>query len=208
MEIVSVNIGKAVPFDNPVGSTGIFKTPQNGPVTVGPYGCEGDDVCDLDNHGGLDQAVYMYGLPDYAFWARELAREMTPGLFGENLTISGLASQDILVGDRFEIGELVLEATAPRIPCVTFGVRMGEGGWVKRFHAANRPGVYGRVLQAGVVEAGMPVHHIRYAGEPIPLIELMYDYKAPSAERMRRLMQAPIHRDLVARYTARLAAGA
>jgi MOSC domain-containing protein YiiM len=147
-------------------------------------------------------------LPDYEFWAEELGREMTPGLFGENLTVAGLASQEILVGDRFQIGEVVLEATAPRIPCATFAVKMGDSHWVKRFHAANRPGVYGRVLQAGKVEAGMPVRHIRFAGEPIPLVELMYDYKAPSPERMRRLMQAPIHRDLVAKYTERLAGGA
>ena len=32
----------------------------------------------------------------------------------------------------------------------------------------------------------------------------MSDYKNPSPERVRWLMQAPIHRDLVAKYTEKL----
>ncbi|MDR3474891.1 MAG: MOSC domain-containing protein [Devosia sp.] len=207
MHILSVNLGRPEHIPGHAAPTGILKRPVEGPVAVGPLGLATDAIMDTKNHGGLDQAVYIYGQPDYDFWSAELGREMPPGLFGENLTIAGLESQKILIGDRFEIGEALFEVTLPRIPCRTFAARMGDSHWVKRFFAVNRPGVYVRVLQPGPVEAGMTARRIPFGGEPVPLIELMHDYKRPSPERMRWLLKAPIHRDLVVRYNDLLAQG-
>ena len=207
MQLVAVNIGRAEHIPGYTPLTGICKRPVDGPVAIGELGLADDAILDRKHHGGPDQAVYLYGQPDYDFFEREFGQSFPPGLFGENLTIAGLDSRTVKVGDRFAIGEVVLEATAPRIPCATFAARMGDPHWVKRFFAANRPGVYARVLQPGPVEAGMPVRHTPYAGEPVLLTELMSDYKAPSPERMRRLLRAPIQRKLVERYTARLAQG-
>ncbi len=207
LQVLSVNVGRPEHIEGHKALTGICKRPATGPVEIGPLGLRHDAVMDTKNHGGLDQAVYLYGQPDYEFWAAELGRPMPPGLFGENLTVAGLESQKVLIGDRFEIGDTLLEVTSPRIPCATFAARMGDSQWVKRFFAVNRPGVYVRVLRPGRIEAGMTVRHTPFAGEPIPMIELMYDYKRPAPERMRWLLQAPIHRDLVARYTDMLAQG-
>ena len=207
MQVLSVNVGRPAHIEGHGALTGILKLPVAGPVEIGPLGLAGDAVMDTRNHGGPDQAVYIYGQPDYDFWSAELGRPMLPGRFGENLTIAGLESQKVLIGDRFEIGGVLFEVTSPRIPCATFAARMGDNLWVRRFFAVNRPGVYVRVLKPGSVEAGMTVRHLPFAGEPIPLVELMHDYKRPSPERMRWLLQAPIHRDLVARYNDLLAQG-
>jgi MOSC domain-containing protein YiiM len=207
MKILSVNIGRPEHIDGYKPLTGICKKPVAGAVAVGPYGLAGDAVMDTKNHGGLDQAVYLFGQPDYDVITAATGRAFTPGLFGENLTVAGLESQKVLIGDRFEVGELLLEASCPRIPCATFSARMHDPGWVKTFFAINRPGVMTRVLRPGPVEAGMAVRHIPFAGPRVPLIELMTDYKSPAPERMRYLMQAPIHRDLVAAYEDRLAQG-
>lgn len=207
MRLLAVSIGKAEYIPGHKALTGICKHAVAGPVAIGAYGLERDAVMDTRNHGGLDQAVYLYGQPDYDFFAAALGRALAPGLFGENLLVSGLESRRIHIGDRFEIGDVLLEATSPRNPCATFAARMGDPHWVKSFHAAGRPGVYGRVLRPGPVEAGMAVRHIPFAGEPIPVTELMHDYKKPSADRMRYLLKAPIHRDLVAQYEAALAQG-
>jgi len=160
---------------------------------------------DTKNHGGLDQAVYLYGEPDYAYFASDLGRAMPPGLFGENLTVAGLESATINIGDRLTIGDVVLEVTSPRNPCATFAARMGDPHWVKYFFAAGRLGIYGRVLETGSVEAGMPVVLTRFAGPAIPVNELSHDYKNPSSARMRYLLQAPLHRELRSQYEAALA---
>src|SRR5690606_18740529 len=90
VHLLSVNIGKSVPFDNNVGKTAIFKQPQTGPVAVHELGLTGDEIADLKHHGGLDQAVYLYGQPDYDWWESAESRPMTAAMFGENLTIAGL----------------------------------------------------------------------------------------------------------------------
>ena len=49
---------------------------------------------------------------------------------------------------------VVLEVSAPRIPCTTFAGAMGERGWIKTFTKAAKPGAYLRVLSPGTVQAG------------------------------------------------------
>ena len=62
-------------------------------------------------------------------------------MFGENLTLSSFGSGEVRIGDRFRVGQALLEVTSPRIPCATFATRMGESNWIKRFGEARRPGL-------------------------------------------------------------------
>ena len=147
MHLLAVNRARPEHIPGHAALTGICKHPVEA-LAIAPRGVEGDAVMDTRNHGGPDQAVYLYGRPDYEVFERDLGRELPPGLFGENLTVAGLESQSIHVGDRFAIGDVLLEATAPRIPCATFAARMGDPNWVRRFFAAKRPGVYAACWRA------------------------------------------------------------
>jgi MOSC domain-containing protein YiiM len=160
---------------------------------VGRLGLVGDTVADQKNHGGPDQAVYLYSRADYEWWERELGHALDAGTFGENLTLSALG-RDARPGDRLRIGSALLELTAPRIPCAVFANRMADPDWVKRFRAAERPGAYARVLEEGDVSAGDAVEWIP-SGEPHPtlieLFRLFYDRKA-HATALRRALAAPV----------------
>ncbi len=145
--------------------TGIAKSPSDGPLAVrapGPRqgglgsGVVGDSVCDPRHHGGDDQAVYAYAREDLDAWQSQLGRELTNGMFGENITTSGVDVNNCLVGERWSIGSggLILEATSPRIPCKTFSTWLGVPGWIKAFTAEARPGAYFRVIAPGTLEAG------------------------------------------------------
>lgn len=198
MKLVSVNVGKAQPIAAKSGETGIYKRPAAGPVRVTNEGLEGDTISDTKNHGGPDQAVYLYGLPDYAWWSAALGKPLEPGTFGENLTVAGLESAELSVGDRFFVGDTVLEVTAPRVPCVTLAVRMGDPAFVKRFRHAERPGVYLRVLQEGQVQVGDPVrlepHKGDASGETLGVLELFRHFYEPRLDEatLRRHLAAPI----------------
>jgi MOSC domain-containing protein YiiM len=194
MHLLSVNIGQPLLLPEAKGATGIFKQPTTGPVRLTRLGLAGDAVCDTKNHGGPDQAVYIYGAPDYAWWAAELGRELAPGTFGENLTVADLESAALNIGDRLQVGEALLEVTAPRIPCVTLAARMGDPAFVKRFRAAERPGVYCRVLGEGAVRAGDAVALTPYAGETVSALEMFRDHFASkrSEAALRRYLAAPI----------------
>jgi MOSC domain-containing protein YiiM len=196
MKILSVNVGKAEPFEHTTPKvTGIFKKPQTGPVQISAYGLVGDAICDLDHHGGLDQAVYLYGQPDYDFWSAELGRALEPGTFGENLTIANLESAKINLGDRFVLGSLVMEVNSPRIPCRTFAARMDDKFFAKKFLAANRPGIYCRVLSEGPVQAGDVLEHAPFVGEQVSVIEMNETWNRNNLTRaeVQRLLATPIH---------------
>jgi MOSC domain-containing protein YiiM len=196
MKILSVNIGKPVKKEwTKSGSTGIYKQPVEGAVPVGKFGLERDAICDLKHHGGEDQAVYLYGQPDYDFWSQELGRELEPGTFGENLTVEGLESAKICIGDRFVNGSLVMEVNSPRIPCNTFAQRMGDKLFPKKFLAANRPGVYCRVLSDGWVQAGDILEYLPFAGVKVLAIEMNATWNNPNVSQAakERFLATPIH---------------
>lgn len=196
MNLLNINIGRMTPLPGVkgVGQTGIFKTPVAGPVMVTTLGLEGDAIADTRHHGGPDQAVYVYGAPDYAWWAAELGRPLLPGTFGENLTLDGLASAVLSVGDRLHLAEVVLEVTAPRIPCATLAARMGEPAFVKRFRAAERPGVYCRVIREGQAAAGEVVRLEPHPGPTITVLEMFRDYYANEWDeaKLRHHLAAPV----------------
>jgi MOSC domain-containing protein YiiM len=191
-----VNVGAERPIEGakPSGKTGIFKEPVDGPVRISTLGLSGDAISDTENHGGVDQAVYVFGVPDYEWWSEELGRSLAPGTFGENLTVTGLRSAEALIGDRLRVGSVVLEVTAPRIPCVTLAARMGDRLFLKRFRRAERPGLYCRVLREGEVRTGDEVAYERYEGETISALEMFRDFFDPdgSEEMVRRHLAAPI----------------
>lgn len=152
--VISVNVGaleSLVPGSR--AKSGICKHPVLGPVLCDAQGLVGDAIGDTRHHGGVDQALYLYSADDYAWWSKELGRKCTAGLFGENLTL-GAWWPAPRVGDRVQFGDVLLELTAPRIPCNTLATRMEDPRFVQRYARAVRPGAYARVLQSGAMEAG------------------------------------------------------
>ncbi|MGI8650466.1 MAG: MOSC domain-containing protein [Rubrobacter sp.] len=199
MELVSVNVGasRAIAGAGKSGFTGIFKEPQSEAVSVGKLGLSGDTISDTENHGGPDQAIHVYGVPDYEWWSGELGRELEPGTFGENLTVSGFRSASMNVGDKLLIEDVVLEITGPRIPCATISARMNDRLFVKKFRFAERPGVYCRVLCGGEVWSGQEVLLEPYSGEvepPLSVIESFREFFGPdhSEATLRRHLASPI----------------
>jgi MOSC domain-containing protein YiiM len=196
MELISVNIGgmRTQQKGDRLEATGIYKLPTHEPVEITRLGIEADFIGDADNHGGPDQAIYVYGLEDYAWWSGALKRELLPGTFGDNLTISDLESAGFNVGDRLRIGAALLEVSAPRIPCATLARRMGDPMFVKKYRRAERPGLYCRVIQEGVVQAGDSVEIESFPGDAVGVLELFREYYVRRKDQatLRRLLRAPI----------------
>jgi MOSC domain-containing protein YiiM len=169
MHILSVNRGKVAPlFVSDSGVTqsvvsGIRKQMVDGPVQVGKLGVEGDEQADLTVHGGLEKAVYLYPHEHYAFWENTLLTvlkkptQLAPGAMGENLTTLGIKENDLWVGDRLQMGEVLLEVTEPRAPCFKFAARMGFRHAVKHMLQSGFTGVYLKVIQQGSVQAKVSI---------------------------------------------------
>jgi MOSC domain-containing protein YiiM len=196
MKLISINAGTQQTQINKGRTeiTGIYKTALQGPVQITKLGIADDFIGSPKHHGGPDQALYIYGEADYEWWANETGKEMHTGLFGENLTISELESSSFNIGDFLYIGEVTLQVTSPRIPCSTFATRMGDPQWVKKFRAAERPGLYVRVIREGSVSTGEEVRVEKYSGKTISLIEMYRDYyeSDKTEETIQKLLDAPV----------------
>jgi MOSC domain-containing protein YiiM len=196
MNVFSINRGRAEPITNAKksGVTGIYKRPVNGAVAITREGVADDVICDRKNHGGPDQAIYIYGMPEYAWWSDELGYQVLPGTFGENLTLTDFLSASMAIGDQLHIGDVILEVTAPRIPCVTLARRMDDPAFLVRFRAAARPGVYCRVISEGSIQVGDPVTYHPYQGERVTVVELFHDFFTPDHDvaTLRRHLAAPL----------------
>jgi MOSC domain-containing protein YiiM len=137
--------------------TSIVKHPVAGPVRVRQHNLEGDDQSDRNSHGGADKAVYAYAREDEDWWESELGSPQQNGLFGENLTTSGLDLTNAVIGQTWRVGTAVLQVTEPRTPCWKLGFKLGDPGFPRRAAASRRPGVLLRILQEGVLQAGDPI---------------------------------------------------
>ncbi|WP_232663013.1 MOSC domain-containing protein [Pseudonocardia sp. TRM90224] len=157
VESVNVGVVRTGAWTGRMGRSAIDKRPVPGAVRVDAAGVAGDTVCDVDNHGGPDQAVYAYSVADLAFWTTELGRPIVRGSVGENLTLADVDCSGAVVGERWRVGTAVLVVRGPRIPCRVFAGFLDEPGLVKRFTLARRPGAYLGVERAGTVAAGDPV---------------------------------------------------
>jgi MOSC domain-containing protein YiiM len=126
-------------------------------VTVTPDGIEGDEQADkrvVRNkriHGGQFQAVYAYPLDHLGLWAAELGISDTPGIFGQNLTVTDLSEHNVRPGDMFRWGDVELRVSKPRRPCYKLLMHLGVDNVAQLMNQNGRCGWYFEVVTPGTV---------------------------------------------------------
>ena len=149
--------GKAVPYTRPDSRSGIDKQPREGRIRIAELGLSGDEQGDLRVHGGIDKAVHHYPFEHYALWREDLGTQPlldASGAFGENISTRGLTETTVCLGDRFELGDALLEVSQGRQPCWKLNDRFGVADMARRVQDTGRSGWYYRVLHAGHAQAG------------------------------------------------------
>ncbi len=121
---------------------------------------------------GRTRRCYAYAREDLDWWETELGAPIPDGGFGENLTTQDIDVNAAEIGERWRIGEALLEVRSIRIPCATFRGWQGRNGfdttsWQKRFTAAARPGPYLRVLGEGPLAAGDEIEVVHRPGHGV-----------------------------------------
>jgi ferredoxin-NADP reductase/MOSC domain-containing protein YiiM len=158
--LLSVNVGmpRDVPWQGRTVYTGIWKYPVTGPRMARRLNIDGDGQGDLAGHGGEQRAVLVYQIQSHRHWERHFGRgTFGYGEFGENLTVDGLADDEVCIGDRYRIGEAEFEVTQPRVTCFRVGMRLGEPELPALMVSHHRPGFYMRVIREGRIQAGDPI---------------------------------------------------
>ncbi len=173
--LLSVNVGlpRDVTWHGRTVHTAVWKQPVDGPRQVRRLNIDGDRQGDLAGHGGEHRAVVVYQIESYRYWQEQLGRDdFSYGQFGENFTISGLADDQVCIGDRYQIGEALFEVTQPRVTCYRVGIRMNEARMPALLVSHHRPGFYFRVLRVGAVLAGDEIVQVATGPEAMTVAEI------------------------------------
>lgn len=126
-------------------------------VTIGPLGLSGDEQGDRRVHGGPDKALHHYDSGHYPGWRAELGDLPllhSPGAFGENISTRGLDEANVCLGDRFRLGNALVEVSQGRQPCWKLNDRFGVPDMARRVQSTGRTGWYYRVLEPGTARTG------------------------------------------------------
>ncbi len=194
--LVSVNVGLPadVEWQGKVVRTAVWKRPVAGRVMVRRLNLDGDGQGDLAGHGGEHRAVLVYQLDSYRYWEKQLQRhDFEYGQFGENLTVDGLADDEVCIGDRYRIGGALFEVTQPRVTCYRVGIRMNNPQMPALLVSHRRPGFYCRVLEEGEIGAGDEIVKVADGQERVTVQEIDGLLYLPSHPRdqLRRALSIP-----------------
>ena len=133
----------------------MHKKPLSGPMIVNEKNIEGDSF-DYKGHGTPDSVLYAIAVKSIQGYADEMAHlksepveNYQPGDLGENLTLDDFDEKLVSVGDIFQIGEVLAQATYPRIPCGKVNISVQHMEAKKRLEEHGRTGVYFRILKPG-----------------------------------------------------------
>lgn len=170
--------------------TGILKVPVAGSVALRGVNLAGDEQADRSVHGGPDRAVYAYAAEDYAWWSERLGRDLPPGTFGENLTLSGVDVTGARIGEQWRVGSTLLAVTSPRVPCFKLAHVMNDNNFIKVFAKELRPGAYLRVIEEGSIAAGDAVQVVARPGHDLSIAEMTRIYLF-DRRRVNEMLAAP-----------------
>ncbi len=163
--VLAALVGRPRPYGPRGEPSAYFRRPAVGPVTVGALGIDGDEVADLDAHGGVDKALHHYPFDHYATFAAERP-DLAPvfdygyGVFAENVAAEGWTEWDFCLGDRFLLGTAEVEISEGRSPCWKLGHRFGDPSMVETVVRTRRAGWYYRVLRPGSFGRGDSLRRI------------------------------------------------
>ena len=157
MQVISTNIGKLtkINWNGKELSTGIFKYPTRTPLVLETEKVANDSIADLKVHGGVYKACYLFSTEHYPYWKSQYP-DLTWnwGMFGENLSVSGMDETEIRIGDIYKIGSALVQISQPREPCFKLGIRFGTQQILKEFIDHGFPGTYVKILEEGQVSSG------------------------------------------------------
>jgi MOSC domain-containing protein YiiM len=133
---------------------------------LGPLGLSGDGHGHPDIHGGPPQAVLLVS-SESIDELTALGYRLYPGALGENFTTVGVDRAQWRCGQRWRVGQAIIELTTVRAPCSQLNV-YGPGIQKEMYDArvqAGDPssprwgisGFYASVVQPGPVRPGDPI---------------------------------------------------
>ncbi len=151
--VTRLQIGQAMPFAREQSSA-IQKYAVD-QVEVTTLGFVGDEQADQFFHGGQLQAIHQMPVKVYALIRQAFPEKMIyEGMLGENIIVADMCEDDVCIGDKLMIGNVLLQITRPRRPCWKIDALLETRGVAKLLQDSACVGWYYQVLQVGEMKQG------------------------------------------------------
>ncbi|WP_276359105.1 MOSC domain-containing protein [Daejeonella sp. H1SJ63] len=176
--ILSLNIlgePELLVADHQKGMTAFCKRPiKTDLIDLGMTGFAGDIIADTKHHGGNDKAICCYNADHFPKWKNELGFDLEFAAFGENLTLSGINADErnVYIGDRYQLGEAIVEVSEPRGPCYMIGIRYNYKKFPVHLQESGLTGYYLRTIKPGIVRKTDKLIHICSHPEKISVMDV------------------------------------
>lgn len=181
---------RELPYEGKTWTTAIYKAPLAGRVTVNQTGIVGDE------HTGRgrdpERALCCCPARHYSYWNAYFRTDLALGAFGENLTLDGLAEEDLCIGDVLRCGSVLMQVSQPRMPCYKQARRIGQPDFVKLILRTGRLGFLTRVLAGGTMEVGDALELVERPCPEIPLPFVARVFQHPDAAAVAELAAQPL----------------
>jgi MOSC domain-containing protein YiiM/ferredoxin-NADP reductase len=211
--LLSLRTGKVRPLGGVKLTSAINKQPRRDKVRLTKFGFAGDER-EFPPHRGPDNAVHQYDPSHYERWKTELPdREdkFTIGAFGENIATRHLSENNVCVGDKFRLGDAIIQVTMTRQPCFKLNHRFEHKKMSSLVQSTGRTGWLYRVLREGWVEEGAEMELIERINPTWSLSRLQHFLYTDrnNAEALTQLVRLPgLSGDFVDLFQKRLEQGA
>jgi MOSC domain-containing protein YiiM len=178
IQITSINIlGRAelLISDHQKAMTAFRKVRiESAGINLTHTGFVGDMVKNTKHHGGNDKAICCYNSDHFEKWRNELGFDLEQGAFGENLTLSGENAHEsrVYIGNRYQLGEAIVEVSEPRGPCYMIGIRYNYKKFPILLQTSGLTGFYLRTIKAGFVKNTDKLIHISSHPEQISVMDV------------------------------------
>ncbi|WP_222983635.1 MOSC domain-containing protein [Flagellimonas meishanensis] len=183
MKVISANLAKPtkIMWNGEEQYTGIYKYPVDTAIHLKLEAVAHDTIADRRVHGGIFKACYLFASEHYPYWKEKYPNlDWNWGMFGENLTITGLDESQIRIGNIYKLGDALVQITQPREPCYKLGIRFGDQKILREFIDHGFPGTYVKVLKEGEVSAGDSMELVEESENPLTIqrfYRLLFDKK-------------------------------
>ncbi|WP_314878431.1 MOSC domain-containing protein [Haemophilus parahaemolyticus] len=175
-EVLAMKIGlveKVTFSDGTTLESAIRKQPVE-QIVVNKMGAEGNDVGLKAHHGGVDKALFFMSDKTFEYLTSLIGKDFDwqgRAIYGENFIVSGLDEYNVCVGDRYQIGEVIVEVSQPRKPCERLSLNSEHSETQEIVREKGLTGWYVRVLQTGVCKKGDKIHRLQ---QPYPKLNIMH----------------------------------
>jgi MOSC domain-containing protein YiiM len=178
--ILSINIADEAQLlvsDHQSARSAFKKTPISSEIIeLGMESLKGDMVLNKRDHGGNDKAMCCYNSDHFSYWEKQFGFKLDNAAFGENLTLYGDSAMEskIYIGDRYALGEAIVEVSEPRGPCYMIGIRYNFKEFPLHLQQTGYTGFYLRTIKPGVVKTTDKLVHLYSHPEKISVMDVNY----------------------------------